>query len=185
MCLSDSLISFSDNFFLNFVLDGWQAGPNGSNPEINSLLFNSIEGDEYDGWNFQVKASFIEVYNDKVSDLLTKANVTVRIITTNPFQIKMDNLKEESVDSAEAFETFMNKSRQNRRTSATKGNNNSSRSHEVLRIHLTATYHSDKQITRLGSLYFVDLAGNEPLDKNKIETDHINTSNVVLFKVLA
>eukprot|EP00924_Labyrinthula_sp_SR-Ha-C_P005529 snap_masked-scaffold_68-processed-gene-0.49-mRNA-1 protein AED:0.36 eAED:0.41 QI:0/-1/0/1/-1/1/1/0/1299 len=86
--------------------------------------------------DFLIKVSFIEIYNDKINDLLNPKgkNLGIRMDGSNGF--KVDSLTEENVSAVSDIIHIHRRGEQNRHVSETNMNTHSSRSHSVLKIHI-------------------------------------------------
>ncbi|XP_071632638.1 protein claret segregational-like [Temnothorax longispinosus] len=144
---------------------------------------------ELSGWEYRVEASFLEIYNERIIDLLNlkpqsnNKKHKIRIFDSSDQDAYVSNLQIKKIQSPEEFNEYLRIARRNLITS--------SKSHLVARIRLIGT-HSAKQEVLVGNLNFVDLAGSIKIkaeDKlNKIEmTEVINInkslaslSNVIL-----
>ncbi|EGR31783.1 kinesin motor domain protein [Ichthyophthirius multifiliis] len=130
---------------------------------------------------FTIKATFLEIYNEKIHDLLdpTKSNLA----------IKEDKIKGIYVqDATEAFVLkthdlmkVMKQGAENRSVAATRMNENSSRSHSIFLMTLIQK-NTESDTTKSSKLYFVDLAGSEKISKTNVsgqqleEAKNINKS---------
>lgn len=168
-------------------MDGHE-GKLGIIPRTVQLLFDSIKTAEILGWKYTIKASFLEIYNEVLYDLLSNENKDVEIRMANArnkTEIYVSNLTEVEVKSAARLHELMIIARSNRATASTVGNERSSRSHAVTRIELTGQ-HSSKPETLVGMINLVDLAGSEsPKTSTRMdETKNINRSLSELSNVI-
>ena len=168
-------------------MDGHE-GKLGIIPRTVKLLFDSIKTAEILGWKYTIKASFLEIYNEVLYDLLSNENKDVEIRMANArskTEIYVSNLTEVEVKTAARLHELMIIARSNRATAATAGNERSSRSHAVTRIELTG-HHSSKPETLVGMINLVDLAGSEsPKTSTRMdETKNINRSLSELSNVI-
>lgn len=125
-------------------MDGASEKP-GIIPRTTQLLFNSVKDALVLGWKYQIKASFLEIYNEVLYDLLAPESTNIEIRMANAAsktEITITNLLELEVDSPARLYQLMDMARKNRATAATAGNERSSRSHAVTRIHLKGEFHS-------------------------------------------
>merc|ERR1712038_600485 len=150
---------------------------------------------ERDGWQYNMQVSFIEIYNETIRDLLRdEQNLNAKHeIKINPdgrryiSDIKMVPL--EPTDP-EAVEAIMRQAAKYRSVGTTAMNAQSSRSHSVFTLHLTALHPKNRQALR-GTLNLCDLAGSERLDRSKATGDRakeamaINKSLSALTDVFA
>lgn len=156
-----------------------------------------------DAWSYTVHAQFLEIYAEKVYDLLegTREEVKIRIEQvpgtkqTHHFadcssrEITRDN----ALDMAEVADV-LDTAAKNRRVRSTVKNDQSSRSHSVLTLTIVGTHHMERAEngrprTTEGVVNLIDLAGSEKFDPlaDKISTNEgtqINLSLSVLRKVI-
>jgi len=114
-------------------------------------------------WEYKLQASFLEIYNEEIRDLLTtetNLKYDIKMSDSKGTDIHVTNLKVEEVTSEGQISSMIRRARKNRAWAKTLCNERSSRSHSVfmLRIegHNTATTE-----TCCGTLNLVDLAGSE------------------------
>jgi kinesin family member C1 len=149
-------------------------------PRTVNLIFEAIDDYKRLGWEYKCRASFVEIYNEVLYDLLSNENkeMDIRMANAkNKTEIYVSNLTEASVDSTEYLLQLIEIARKNRATAATISNERSSRSHAVTQIQLIG-YHKEKNETCVGTVNLVDLAGSES-PKNSVrmdETKNINRS---------
>lgn len=170
-----------------FTMDGAD-GKLGIIPRTVQLLFDSIRTAAILGWHYTIKASFLEIYNEVLYDLLSNEmkDVEIRMANAkNKTEIYVSNLKEIEVSTAAKLHELMIIARSNRATASTAGNERSSRSHAVTKITLTGKHVSKEEIL-VGTINMIDLAGSES-PKTSIrmdETKNINRSLSELSNVI-
>lgn len=164
-------------------------------------VFETAKQLEKDLWSFKLKASFLEIYNETVRDLLGnsgngqkargKDEKQHRIIFHPDTKLSaVSDLTVIDVESEEQIQRLIDKSMRNRSTAATQANERSSRSHSVFRLQIEGHNASTGQKLN-GLLNLVDLAGSERLAQSKAEGDrlretrHINKSLSALGDVIA
>ena len=157
-------------------------------PRTVDLLYRSIDKLKLGGWSYNVHASFLEIYNETLRDLLTARNKQPLEIMYNEGKgISVRNLIIEPIDSADSLQNFMQVAQQNRAVAATNFNEHSSRSHAVTKIYLECVNKTNK-CKYSGSLNLVDLAGSEcakTSNPDRInETKYINKSLSTLGNVM-
>jgi centromeric protein E len=140
------------------------------------------------GWDISIKISFVEIYNERVYDLLdiTKANLKVMLNKKKQFIIKGCTLK--NVKSKKDVIALLNKGSKRRQVASTNYNTQSSRSHSIFRIYIFSTNNRLK-IKRASHIDLVDLAGSESADKSGStarikEMKSINTSLLALTTII-
>ena len=140
-----------------------------------------------DTFQCDVEVAFIQIYNEKVSDLITTLRLKVRQnVHAGAFEA---NALFSSVDSTEDVLALVREGLQNRVTAKTNANVESSRSHAIL---TTRILRKDLQTSELisSTLHLVDLAGSEKVSKTGAfgtrlnEASSINKSLHALSKVI-
>uniref|UniRef100_A0A3B4ANE9 Kinesin-like protein n=1 Tax=Periophthalmus magnuspinnatus TaxID=409849 RepID=A0A3B4ANE9_9GOBI len=115
---------------------------------------------EEDGWDYSIGMSYLEIYNEKVLDLLSPNSQDLPIREDKEKNILIPGLTHTTVLSFADFDKHFVPATLNRTTASTKLNQRSSRSHAILLIKVVRTQRvSHRQQT--GKLYLVDLAGSE------------------------
>lgn len=126
-------------------------------------------------WAYTMVASFVEVYNETLRDLL--ATPSPQQPQQQPLQLKMAHkdgpvtvagLTEVQVTSAEQITQLLRRARKNRAVAATKCNERSSRSHSVFRLDIVGQ-NVQTDLGCRGRLNLVDLAGSERLSESHSE----------------
>ena len=118
---------------------------------------------------FQMRVSFMEIYNEKLSDLLQldtkEREKSLKIQDTKDDDVNIEGLIEREVKTPEEVIKAMEVGQDLRHTAGTSMNERSSRSHTIFRIHIMS---GDKQeiqdgfeTYRSAFLNLVDLAGSE------------------------
>ena len=157
---------------------------------------------EHQALEYSVKVSFLELYNEELTDLLAEEDGGGQSGDTKELRIFEDpsgkrgmlvnNLEEVIVTSASEVFTALQKSWQKRRTAETLLNKNSSRSHCVfiITVHTKECDEDGEDIIKTGKLYLVDLAGSECVGKSGAqnqrakEAGKINQSLLTLGRVI-
>ncbi|KAH8246922.1 hypothetical protein KR032_004034 [Drosophila birchii] len=156
-------------------------------PRTVDLLFDSIRGYRNLGWEYEIKATFLEIYNEVLYDLLSneQKDMEIRMAKNNKNDIYVSNITEETVSDPNHLRHLMHTAKMNRATASTAGNERSSRSHAVTKLALIGR-HADKQEMSVGSINLVDLAGSEsPKTSTRMtETKNINRSLSELTNVI-
>ncbi|KAI9597247.1 kinesin motor domain-containing protein, partial [Syncephalis fuscata] len=144
---------------------------------------------------FLFKASFLEIYNEVIRDLLEPTRVNLKIHETPNREIFVGNLSEMPVYSASEVMELLKRGESNRSIGETNMNERSSRSHTIFRMVIESRAHqsntSKPKATRISCLNLVDLAGSERVGSTKAEGlrlkegAHINKSLLALGSVIA
>lgn len=151
---------------------------------------------------YQIRVSYLEVYNGRVYDLLRKnANssheklhsLSIRGDSEN--NINVAGAAEIPVHNSLELENILLQGNRNRATASTYMNSSSSRSHAILILWIERRERSTSSPSReytsyLGRLNLIDLAGSEDTSRSKVEGDrfreavNINTDLLQLRRVL-
>lgn len=155
-------------------------------PRTVNLIFETIDNLSQSNWEYEVRVSFLEIYNENVKDLLDR-NANLDICFNEGKGTTVTNLKIESIYSYKDFEKFMKIAQKNRMVAATDFNEHSSRSHAITKIYINGR-HADSKEYYTGSVNLVDLAGSESAKTSHgdrlVETKSINKSLSTLGSVM-
>lgn len=133
-------------------------------------------------WKFTLTASFLEIYNENLNDLLTsmqrsgETNKKLSIKRNREGKSFVDGLTKVPIDvndslvGMEQLEALMGVAARSRSVASTKMNSQSSRSHSVFMLHLDG-YNDDSGAIVSGALNLCDLAGSERLDRSGAGAD--------------
>ncbi|XP_059622002.1 protein claret segregational [Phlebotomus argentipes] len=170
-----------------YTMDGSEENQ-GVIPRTVDLLFNSLKNYRRIGWEYEIRATFLEIYNEVLYDLLdpNATDLEIRMVSpTNKTDVYVSNITEKLVESPEELRYFMDVAKSNRATACTVGNERSSRSHAITRLQLIGV-HEGKQEKSVGTINLVDLAGSEsPKTSTRMdETKKINRSLSELTNVI-
>ena len=163
-------------------------------PRAMSHIFEHLKSKELE---HSVKVTYIELYNEKITDLLGAStdgtNATEHALMEDGKNgVVVKGLEEVYVGSTEEAFAVLNRGNALRKTEATDINAHSSRSHSVfsVTVHWTDVSPDGEEFVRTGKLNLVDLAGSENIsrsgakDKRAKEAGAINTSLVALGRVI-
>ncbi|XP_054900171.1 kinesin-like protein KIF13B isoform X3 [Poeciliopsis prolifica] len=177
-CLGESLL---DNAFMGYNACIFAYGQTGSGksytmmgsaeqpgliPRLCSSLFSRTMQEAREGETFTVEVSYMEIYNEKVRDLLDPkgSRQALRVREHNVFGPYVDGLSRLAVANYKDIESLMSEGNKSRTVAATNMNEESSRSHAVFNIILTHTLmdlQSGTSGEKVSKLSLVDLAGSE------------------------
>ncbi|XP_061564993.1 kinesin-like protein KIF22 [Cololabis saira] len=124
-------------------------------------LVHAKEEDEDEGWDYGISMSYLEIYNEKVLDLLSPNSQDLPIRENRDKNIFIPGLTQTTISSFSDFDKHFVPATLNRTTASTKLNQRSSRSHAILLIKVVRTQRSLPHRQQTGKLYLVDLAGSE------------------------
>uniref|UniRef100_A0A8C1WYB6 Kinesin family member 13Bb n=1 Tax=Cyprinus carpio TaxID=7962 RepID=A0A8C1WYB6_CYPCA len=165
-------------------------------PRLCSSLFQRTVQEQREGESFTVEVSYMEIYNEKVRDLLEPkgSRQVLRVREHKVLGPYVDGLSRLAVTSYKDIESLMSEGNKSRTVAATNMNEESSRSHAVFNIILTHTLRDLKTGTsgeKVSKLSLVDLAGSERADKTGAggerlkEGSNINRSLTTLGLVIS
>lgn len=119
-------------------------------PRSIQLIFSRIAKMALTGWKYEVSASFLEIYNENINDLLNPGGNQKHEIYYNEGKgTTVSNLKTQSISSAEELMEVMRAAHKNRAVACTNFNEHSSRSHAVTKIMLRGK-HEDSDVEYVG-----------------------------------
>ncbi|KIK55370.1 hypothetical protein GYMLUDRAFT_47928 [Collybiopsis luxurians FD-317 M1] len=145
--------------------------------------------------NFTVEVSYIEIYNEKVRDLLNPKNTgNLRVREHPSLGPYVEDLSKLVVSSYDEMMTLMDEGNKARTVAATNMNETSSRSHAVFTLLLTMKRHdtdTNLDTEKVSRISLVDLAGSERANSTGAtgqrlkEGANINKSLTTLGKVIS
>ena len=131
-------------------------------PRIVEQIFDRIMKSD-SSIEFMVKVGYMEIYMEKIRDLLVPHNDNLPIHEDKQRGVYVKGLHEFYVGSIEEVYMMLDKGGQARAVAATNMNQESSRSHSIFVIEVTQKNESGS--ARSGRLFLVDLAGSEKVGK--------------------
>uniref|UniRef100_A0A674PP15 Kinesin family member 13B n=1 Tax=Takifugu rubripes TaxID=31033 RepID=A0A674PP15_TAKRU len=165
-------------------------------PRLCSALFDRTQKEQREEESFTVEVSYMEIYNEKVRDLLDPkgGRQALRVREHKVLGPYVDGLSRLAVASYKDIESLMSEGNKSRTVAATNMNEESSRSHAVFNIILTHTLKDLQSGTsgeKVSRLSLVDLAGSERAAKTGAagerlkEGSNINKSLTTLGLVIS
>ncbi|VFQ99761.1 unnamed protein product [Cuscuta campestris] len=149
-----------------FTIFGSDSNP-GLTPRATSELFRIMRQDS-NKFSFSLKAYMVELYQDTLVDLLlpkSSKRLKLDIKKDSKGMVVVENVSLVSVSTYEDLRTVIQRGSEQRHTSGTLMNEQSSRSHLILSIIIESTNLQTQAVAR-GKLSFVDLAGSERVKKS-------------------
>uniref|UniRef100_UPI0035902787 carboxy-terminal kinesin 2-like n=1 Tax=Myxine glutinosa TaxID=7769 RepID=UPI0035902787 len=185
-----------------YTMEGPTKGPAARKPESRGIIpravsqvFSTAEQLQVQGWKYTFVASFLEIYNDTIQDLLVSGasrhdyEIKHKPKSSRSHEFYVTNLRYEPVTSEEEVEMLLRKASENRSVAATAVNDRSSRSHSIFQLHIEGSNECTGQAC-FAILTLVDLAGSERLNKSQScgerlkEAQAINLSLSCLAQVI-
>ncbi|KAI5969608.1 CIN8 [Candida margitis] len=169
-------------------------------PEVAGIipraLYELFEKLEYMGDDYMVKVSYLEIYNEELTDLLSNHNRKLRVhewtnsvskIGPTQKSISIQNLSESCINNYAEGIKLLKMGFTRKKTAATNMNETSSRSHTIFCIQLYRKDASDESMYRVSKMNLVDLAGSENISRSGSiakEAGGINQSLLALGRVI-
>ncbi|XP_076908537.1 kinesin-like protein KIN-5C [Bidens hawaiensis] len=184
-----------------------KSGPNGELPSGAGVISRSVKQifDTLEGQNaeYSVKVTFLELYNEEITDLLAPEEISkvciedkqkklLPLMEDGKGGVLVKGLEEEIVTSASEIFTLLERGSAKRRTAETLLNKQSSRSHSLfsITIHIKESTPEGEELIKCGKLNLVDLAGSENISRSGAregrarEAGEINKSLLTLGRVI-
>jgi len=145
-------------------------GPELENPEFCGVIPRMVTtvfdyiSDTPDHIEFTVKVSIVEIYMERIRDLLNPKKVNLKVREDKSKGIYIEDVTESYVSDEKDVYDFLKYGHNNRATTTTNMNESSSRSHSIFMM----TIHQNNLLemsAKTGKLYLVDLAGSEKVAK--------------------
>uniref|UniRef100_A0A671W4U0 Kinesin family member 13A n=1 Tax=Sparus aurata TaxID=8175 RepID=A0A671W4U0_SPAAU len=139
-------------------------------PRLCCSLFERVHKEENEAHSFKVEVSYMEIYNEKVRDLLDPkgSRQSLKVREHKVLGPYVDGLSQLAVTNFEDIEVLMSEGNKSRTVAATNMNEESSRSHAVFSIIVTQTLYdlqSGNSGEKVSKMSLVDLAGSERVSK--------------------
>lgn len=153
-------------------------------PRSVQKIFKCIQDLEPRGWKYHVEAFFLEIYNERIQDLLNSdsvsGNAKCEIIKSagKGNDCLLSNVTTSTVSCADEVYNLLKKARINRAVAATKCNEYSSRSHYVFQLKI----YGENSLTDEkceGILNLVDLAGSERVKDSGSAGDRLTEAKAI------
>ncbi|KAL5707342.1 Kinesin-like protein KIN-14E [Ranunculus cassubicifolius] len=149
-----------------FTIYGSEGNP-GLTPRATTELFKILKHDG-NKFSFSLKAYMVELYQDTLVDLLLPKNakrLKLDIKKDTKGMVAVENVTVVAISTYEELRNIISRGSEQRHTSGTQMNTESSRSHLILSIVIESTNLQTQSVAR-GKLSFVDLAGSERIKKS-------------------
>lgn len=119
-------------------------------------------------WQYKLQASFLEIYNEEIRDLLAveqNLKYDIKMTDSKGSDLHVTNLRIEEVTNEGQIASLLRRARKVRAQAKTLCNERSSRSHSVFTLRLEGKNSATTE-TCLGTLNLVDLAGSERIKES-------------------
>lgn len=149
-----------------FTIYGSDDNP-GLTPRATMELFRIMKRDKK-RFSFSLKVYMVELYQDTLIDLLLPKNAKhprLDIKKDSKGMVSIENVTEVLISTHEELKSIIQRGSEQRHTTGTLMNEQSSRSHLILSVVIESTNLQSQSVAR-GKLSFVDLAGSERVKKS-------------------
>ncbi|KAK9526442.1 hypothetical protein VZT92_015142 [Zoarces viviparus] len=151
-------------------------------PRAVKQIFRAAEKLEEQGWEFTFTASFVEIYNESLRDLLYSGKASKRPeheIRKSPNNtVTITNLAYERVCNEDQVLGLIMLANQNRSTAQTAQNDRSSRSHSVFQLDIEGV-NVGRDLKCKSTLCLVDLAGSERMLKSQSQGERFKEMTAI------
>ncbi|XP_073339738.1 kinesin-like protein KIFC1 [Pagrus major] len=151
-------------------------------PRAVQQIFRAAEKLATQGWEFTFTASFVEIYNETLRDLLYTGKASKRpeheIRKSNNNEVTITNLTYEKVSNEDQVLGLIAVANQNRSTAQTAQNDRSSRSHSVFQLDIEGV-NVGRDVKCKSTLCLVDLAGSERMLKSQSQGERFKEMTAI------
>jgi len=173
-----------------FTMEGMNDPPElrGIIPRAFAQVFEQIVSRGGEATEFLVRASYLEIYNEDVRDLLSKSATNKLDLKETPDSgVFVKDLTSYVVKSTRECDKLRDFGAKNRHTGATAMNQDSSRSHSIYTITVESceTRADGSSSIKMGKLNLVDLAGSERQSKTQATGDRLKEATKINLSLSA
>ncbi|XP_054462025.1 kinesin-like protein KIFC1 [Anoplopoma fimbria] len=151
-------------------------------PRAVKQIFRAAEKLGTQGWEFNFTASFVEIYNEGLRDLLYSGKASKRpeheIRKSSNNEVTITNLTYERVCNEDQVLGLIMLANQNRSTAQTAQNDRSSRSHSVFQLDIEGV-NVGRDVKCKSTLCLVDLAGSERMLKSQSQGERFKEMTAI------
>uniref|UniRef100_A0A0K0EXZ4 Kinesin-like protein n=1 Tax=Strongyloides venezuelensis TaxID=75913 RepID=A0A0K0EXZ4_STRVS len=148
-----------------YTMDGPDTNPGIVRRAITELF--KILNDKNDSLYSKITVSMIEIYNEKIKDLLSPGSDNLMLKLGEGGKQEIRGLSEEEVKNVNDVEEVIRLGRKNRCVASTAANETSSRSHSITLVNVI-TKNRMTNFECKGKLNLIDLAGSERVSKSQV-----------------
>lgn len=145
---------------------------------LDKLIRERRSGEEGGMLNVTVRVSFVEIYRERLRDLLDIMGTKTIRIREGDQKVVVENLTEEFVTSTSELLEVMRRGNSARSVASTRMNEESSRSHSVFTLKIEQV-DSEQGTTLEGKIQLVDLAGSEQIKRTGAQGDRLEEAKSI------
>ncbi|KAL3906106.1 MAG: hypothetical protein SGPRY_010674, partial [Prymnesium sp.] len=172
-----------------FTMEGAKAPPEllGVIPRAFTQIFESISSRGGEHTEFLVRASYLEIYNEEIRDLLSKNPHNKLDLKEAESGVYVRDLTSYVVKTTRECDKLRDFGAKNRHVGSTAMNQDSSRSHSIYTITVESCETKDDGTSsiRMGKLNLVDLAGSERQSKTQASGDRLKEATKINLSLSA
>ncbi|KAI9218571.1 kinesin motor domain-containing protein, partial [Blastocladiella britannica] len=140
--------------------------------------------------SYEIKVSYLEIYNEVIKDLLEPANKNIRILSQPDNSVRVEGVSEIPVQNARSAFEALAKGSKERNIASTNMNEHSSRSHTIFSLIIARATLDPASGDRIGviktaHLHLVDLAGSERIQHTGAEGQRLKEGSAINKSLLA
>ncbi|XP_069786984.1 kinesin-like protein KIF28 isoform X3 [Narcine bancroftii] len=141
-------------------------------------LFKTIKQNQEADKQFQIYFSMLEIYNEKVIDLLSKHPGGLRVRENSQRGFYVEDVKLVPCENYNQIEQLMEEGTRKRTIASTNINVTSSRSHMIITVQFKQVFLKD-HLTKQSNINLVDLAGSERQKTSGSEGDRLREGTAI------
>lgn len=166
-----------------FTMEGGaEAEERGMIPRAVQQIFATAAELETKGWTYTFAASFLEIYQESIRDLLADPSASEQKLEVKKVKgsadVEVPGLTVQAVTSEEEINAVLERAAAVRATARTEMNERSSRSHSVFQLRITGTNAASGD-TCAATLNLIDLAGSERVASSKAEGERLQEAKAI------
>ena len=164
-----------------FTMQGDEGKTRGLIPRAVEKIIEVAGTRTVQGWEFDIKGSMLEIYNEQVRDLLVKnsPNLDIKMKGKKTSAgTHVPGLSKWNITSMRDMAKLVDTATRNRSVAATAMNTNSSRSHSVFTLYLKGR-NKAQRIETESALFLCDLAGSERIAKSGVQGQRLKEAVMI------
>lgn len=153
-------------------------------PRLVQAIFHQVYSQLGGDVMYEIYASYIQIYNEKVSDLINPAKQKLKIYNSPDKNLWVTDATKSPVKNVKEVLKILEFGAKNRVTAATNSNEESSRSHALLVLTIDKHQLEEGKL-KTSQLYMVDLCGSEKLSKTGARDQRLREAQMINKSLLS